>query len=293
VIGILLALFGIGLAVFGVLVLGRIVRSSLTPVAAPTPAAAVITEKVVTARRDLPVGSVLKVEDLELVEAPVELAAAGVLSDPQAAAGRMVKVPLVAGELVMSHHLADPTNIQHDLAFVLGDDQVLMAFAANDLLSGLNLLQRGDLVDVLVSINEPVPPEDVGLLSSSGEAQEPEERLFTFNALQRVEISAVVVEIIQDPRGTMTTGGTAPGNAVLGGAQATPQPTPTPAPSEVDAKGVLLALKPQDALVLKHLKDAGGMFDLVLRSPTSNQIHDLDPVMPEYLIDRYELEVKR
>ena len=53
---------------------------------------------------------------------------------------------------------------------------------------------------------------------------------------------------------------------------------------------LLLALDPQDALVLKHLKDTGAIFDLVLRSPTSNLLFDLEPVTDEYLIDLYGLE---
>jgi hypothetical protein len=225
-----------------------------------------------------------------LVQVPVELALGSALSDPQEAAGRMAKVPLVAGELVMTHHLADPTNIQHDLAFVLREDQVLMAFPASDLLTGLNLLQRGDLVDILVSISEPVPAEDAGLLTTAGEG-ETEDRLFTFDALQRVEISAVVVDFVGEQPGN--TGGGGEIVDLPGGAEATPQPTPTPARSQVETRAILLALAPQDALVLKHLKDDGAVVDLVLRNPTSDQIFDLDPVLPEYLIDRYELEIKR
>ena len=57
--------------------------------------------------------------------------------------------------------------------------------------------------------------------------------------------------------------------------------------------GILLALDPQDALVLKHLKDSGAIVDIVLRSPTSRQLFELEPVMPEYLVDRYKLEFER
>jgi hypothetical protein len=80
---------------------------------------------------------------------------------------------------------------------------------------------------------------------------------------------------------------------IVSGANPTPQPTPTPAPSQIQPTAVLLALNPQDALVLKHLKDAGATFDIVLRAPNSNTTFDLKPVMPEYLIDRYGLTVAR
>ncbi len=76
-------------------------------------------------------------------------------------------------------------------------------------------------------------------------------------------------------------------------AEATPQPTPTPQPSEIEPQAILLALSPQDALVLKHLKDAGGVIDIVLRAPTSELPFVLNPVMAEYLKDRYELVISR
>jgi hypothetical protein len=43
--------------------------------------------------------------------------------------------------------------------------------------------------------------------------------------------------------------------------------------------------------VIKHLVDMGAIVDLMLRSPTSNQIFELTPVTSEYLIDKYQLEI--
>jgi hypothetical protein len=54
---------------------------------------------------------------------------------------------------------------------------------------------------------------------------------------------------------------------------------------------ILLALNPQDALVLKHLKDTGAIFDIVLRSPTSEVQFDLTPVTEQYIIEYYGLEI--
>jgi hypothetical protein len=54
---------------------------------------------------------------------------------------------------------------------------------------------------------------------------------------------------------------------------------------------ILLALNPQDALVLKHLKDTGAIFDIVLRSPTSELQFDLTPVTEQYIIEFYGLEI--
>ena len=72
-----------------------------------------------------------------------------------------------------------------------------------------------------------------------------------------------------------------------------PQPQPTPKPAEITVKAYLLALFPQDALVLKHLKDIGANFDFVLRSPTSTDVFDLTPINSDYLMDLYELEIPK
>jgi hypothetical protein len=64
----------------------------------------------------------------------------------------------------------------------------------------------------------------------------------------------------------------------------------TPKP-ETRIRAYLLALPPQEALILKHLKDTGAIFDIVLRSPTSRAQFDLTPVTAEYIIELYGLEI--
>ncbi len=278
-IGIIIGIVGIGLAVVGIFVLSRLVRQTLAPLPQPTPQAA-ITERVVVTTRDIALGTVLQSEDLRVVDVPVELAPAGALNETEAVVGKFSKVDLVEGETVFAHHLADPTNVSHDVAFIIEDYQVLMAFPANDLMSTLSVPQRGDLVDILVSIDQSVPKEtnvEAELTAGEEEPQE-ESKLFTFDALQRVEVTALVVDIVQEEqRSTITVSG-----------EQVAQPTPSPA--EIKIQAYLLALLPQDALVLKHLKDSGAMFDIVLRAPTSNNLFEFSPVNSEYIIDRYGLE---
>jgi len=281
-IGILIAVIGIGLAAAGVFALSRVVRQSLSPLPPPTPQPG-ITVKAVVASHDLTLGSVLRSGDIKSMEVPVELAPAGVVTDLEQVIGRITKVNLVAGEILMDHNLANPTNVNHDLGFIIGDNQVLMAFPANDLMSSLSVLQRGDLVDILVTISEEVPlarENADGVVIQEGETVS---RVLTFDAMQRLEVTAIVVDIIKQDEPTtpqLPTGGT-------------PQPQPTPKPSQIKTRAYLLALPTQDALLLKHLLDTGALFDFVLRAPTSNQIFDLQPVTSDYLIDRYELSIPK
>jgi hypothetical protein len=44
---------------------------------------------------------------------------------------------------------------------------------------------------------------------------------------------------------------------------------------------------------LKHMRDTGAVFDIVLRSPTSNELFDVNPVTVDYLLQRYELTVPK
>jgi Flp pilus assembly protein CpaB len=287
--GIILAAIGILLALAGIFVINSIVRRSLSPLPAATQPPP-ITEAVVVTTHDISLGTVLKPTDLTTIDLPVGFAPAQALRSVETATGRITTIQLVSGEMVIPQHLADPTNVQHDLALVIEDSQVLMAFPATDLMSSLNILQRGDLVDILASVKEPVQPQQAGFNPQTGEATKPEDTLFTFDALQRAQISAVIVEIVQSRSNSSSV---ASGTNNLLGDGGTPQPTPTPNPSQVQAKSVLLALSPQDALVLKHLKDAGATFDIVLRAPSSSQLFEAQPVSPQYLMDRYELQVSK
>jgi hypothetical protein len=186
--------------------------------------------------------------------------------------------------MIMDHNLADPTNVNSDLGFVIGDNQVLMAFPAEDLMSSLSIPQRGDLIDFFVTFEMPVA---VGR-ESGGEVVPSESEtltdLFTFDAMQRTEITAMVVDIVQQEQNQ---------GPQIPGAEGEAQPQPTPSPSQVTIRAYLLALSPQDALLLKHLKDRDARFDLVLRAPTSTTLFELQPVNQDYLVDRYGFVVMK
>jgi len=286
-IGILIALVGVGLAAIGLYVLSVMLRQSLSPRPVPTQVPP-LTEQVVVTTHNVTLGMVLKSGDLRLAEVPIELVPVGAVREIEAVLGRFSKVDLVAGEMVLDHHLANPTNINHDIGYIIDDSQVLMAFPATDLMSSLSVFERGDIIDILVTIDQeaPVVSEDPNAFVAPGEEEQTETRQFTFDAFQRIEITAMVVDVIVEQQPASQS----PLEGVGGG---TPQPAPTPRPADIRIRAYLFALLPQDALLLKHLKDTGAIFDLVLRSPTSTQLFELNPVTSDYLIDRYELEVPK
>ena len=296
VIGIIIAVVGIGVAIVGFFSIRQILTASLTPPAAPTQEAGA-TEQVVVAARDFAVGDIVRQNGVRIVAMPVELIPRNAYRDVEEVIDRMAKVPLVSGEIVLQHHIADPTNISHDIGYIMSDKMVMMAFPTGDLMSSLNVLQRGDLVDILVTIEETVeevkgtsedepvsgPPAVNEPVVAVDEEPTAVGRTLTFAAFQATDISAIIADVTYE-EGNYTSVPLGSDGEVLASSQQ---------PSSIRVKAYLLIVNPQDALLLKHFIDTGAKFDFVLRAPTSDQLFDLQTVMSEYLVGRYQLEVPK
>lgn len=234
---------------------------------------------VVILTHDLSLGDRIKLGDIQLASAPVEIIPRTAITDIEEAVGKIIKTDLVQGEMLLSHNLADPTNKNQDLSFILSEDHVLMAFPANDLMSRESMVQRGDIVDIFASFT--VEVKTVGeTTTGGGELEQPQMRIFTQDTLQKVGVTALVLDIIG--------AGTTTATPFLG--ETTQEEVNEPEPERL-IRAYLLALDPQDALILKHLKDSNAIFDIVLRAPTSTVQFELTPVTEEYLIEFYGLEI--
>lgn len=288
--GILLIIAGILFVALGIFVVWSLVQNVLTP-PAPFAQPSVVTEKVLVTSRGIPLAAVLAPDDLKLVDMPVEFVPRNRMTNTNDAVGKVVNIPMVAGEMILPHHLVDPSNvIDRTLAFSLEDHEVLMAFPILDLMSSLNILKKGDLVDILVTGSYEIGGGGALL----GAEEEEETKTYTLDAMQRITISAVVLDIVQVPQQATPTAQIELEALITPGADTTPMPTPLPPPEssrlESAPIALMLALSPQDALVLKHLKDTGAIFDLVLRAPTSTELFDTVPVTSEYLIERFQIQ---
>jgi len=243
----------------------------------------IVRTDVVVVTRDLFLGDRLERADLALAAVPVENAPRTALASVDEAVGKFIKADLVQGQMVLSHNLADPTNNTQDLSFILSDEHVLLAFPADDLMSSENVPQRGDIVDIFATFTlEIEPPEEAeGVIIPEGEEEaEPVTRTFTLDSLQRVDVTALVVDVItveltEEEQEALQPGQTAEGN-----------------PTRItNIRAYLLALDPQDALILKHLKDTGAIFDIVVRAPTSTVQFELTPVTEKFLVELYNLDL--
>ncbi len=223
-------------------------------------------ESVVVAARTIDAQALLTAEDVEVKNVPVEALPEGVITDIDQVVGKITMVDLYPDEVLLSQRLIDPDIMAADgrTALVVSEGEVLMAFPAEDLMSQVDVLKPGDRVDFLFTHNLPAD-YDSDIFSRSAEEtavtieddeNEDETEMVTFDLLQNITIAAIV-------------GGD----------------------GEEDNRpdALLLTVSPQDALVLKYMKDAGAELDLVLRAPDDETRFSTDPVDVDYVINGYIL----
>ena len=224
---------------------------------------------VVVAARAVTVRSPLADADVQLKKVPVDSAPEGAVQQTQDAIGKLTLVDLYPGEILLTQRLADPNVASGDgrLAVVVNGEDVLMAMPAGDLMSSTGVLKPGDHVDILFSLDFSVDQAPAAV-STTGEAAAggvvvaagQDERQVTFDSLQNGVVSAIVAAPVTDG--------------------ATDRQTPA---------ALLLTVSPQDALVLKYIKDAGGVMDLVVRAPGTEGPFTSEPVDETYLKNRYQV----
>ncbi len=259
--GIIIAVAGLVLIVLGLYGAVRFLNvgfGAQVPTT-PTPAAATRT-KVVFVTHDVALGTVLAAGDVEIRDVPIDLAPRDAVTNLDNAVGRIIKVDLTQGEMVLAHNLANPTGQTGDIAWVLDDRHVLMAINIGDLMTREALVKRGDIVDLYASYSTRVHPTD------------PADQIVTFDSFQRLNITAMIVDVVQSR-----------------GAEQAQQGAPAEATNrnQIAVQAYLLALDPQDALVLKFLNDTGANFQMVLRAPTSSGRFELTPVTAQYIHELY------
>lgn len=278
--GLLIAIAGFILIAVGIFFGLRFLKinpiGSITePPPTPSPEA---TMQAVFAIRDVPMGTVLSAEDVKMAEIPIKYAPRDIVGTLEEAIGRISKTDMVEGEMLLKHYLVDPTGVSsYDVAYILDENHVLMAMPANDLMSREVIIKRGDIVDIMVSIQESLETvtatEDTGTEGETPATETSGPQQITFTVSQRLGISAIVIDILADPNAQ------------------TPPDDPNPNRNQVVVQAYLIALNPQDALVLKYLKDIGGIFEFVIRAPTSTGQFELTPVTSEYIKELYGLDL--
>lgn len=213
------------------------------------------TVDVVVSTRALEVRDQIQAGDVELRKAPADIVPDGAARSLEQVVGSLTMVPLAPDQMIMTTNVVTPTMKGEHVAFLMDKTKVAMAFPTGDLMSRVDMLKPGDHVDLLFTLE----------IEAAGDGRGGP---VTFNALQNLEVAAVI-----HPE-------------ELGGRTASQAAGQLASPL-----AIIFALDPQDALVLKHLKDVGGAADIVLRAPEASKITETQTVTINYIIDRYRVRI--
>lgn len=125
-------------------------QAGMKPEAGP---ASVPTEPVAMAKTDLPVGTKLSEEMVELVPFPRGRAPDGHLTSLEQAKGRVLLTALKRHEPILQARLAPPGVTTGGMAALMGVDKRAMAVKVDEVAGVAGFVKPGDRVDVLVTIN--------------------------------------------------------------------------------------------------------------------------------------------
>ena len=231
-------------------------------------AAAVPKQPVVVARNPIAMNDVIRVDYVTLQER--DKIPSGAAVEVQDVVGGTALRDIAQGEVIVMQDIRIITGTR-DLPFLLGDDKIAVALQANDILSQWGAVMPGDHVDVLftldVILEKPMYIADITTLE--------EAQLYTSierdQSLDNVSVLTLqnleVLQIIEEPQAEE--------------AQTEEQAATLP------QRALVLKVDPQDAVVLKYLRDSIGKVDLALRSPENEVLFNVQPVNVNYLMLRY------
>ena len=217
---------------------------------------------VVVAVRDIDANTVITTSMLTTARFPADLVPSDTITDPKDLVGVSAKTRIYAGQMLFKRQFV--ASGRTGLSASIPKDKVLVAFPSTDILNSTGALRPGDHVDILLSL----PISGTTRLDSGSQTGSQlvgaGKALVAQTTLQNIEVYSNGGPVAPDQAGSE-------GSAGGGG-----------------AKIVTFLVDPQEALILKFVKDSGGIIDFVVRSLEANQVNATDPVNIDYLVDLYK-----
>jgi len=261
VAGLVLAILAAGLSYYAFQQV--IVRQANTPVGKST-------QTVVVAKQLINERAVIRLADISTEERPLEKVPSGAVFKTDDAVGRIAVRSIAAGQVLLAQNLIESfttTNLdQTDVSTAtvnfnkaLGEDLVAFALPVGDKLSKEGILLAGDHVDLLFSTDVTGAQEGTGGKVS-------------IYAIQDLEILQITYQPPPDAKADAKS-------------DAKEESQSEQAP--LVPKTLILAINPQDAVVLKYAIDTNSPLDLVLRGENNRRRFDVDAVHLNTISERY------
>lgn len=247
--------------------------STATPTATSAGVFGEETQLVVVAAVDIPFRRSITEADLIARKFPVDSVPAGAALSMEQAVGKMSTVDIFAGEPVMAQQLVTPDIVTAELALSIPDGKTVVAVPMRSELINNRLVRPGDRIDLLSTFEMSIAAEDEA--STGANVAE------SVAMMQNLEVHAIIIPINADDVTPPELDGENPAQE-SGVFRTTNQM----------GQSVLLAVDTQDALVIRHVLDIGGVVDLALRAPEDDSLVDTVPVNQYYLADRYQIATR-
>jgi pilus assembly protein CpaB len=216
---------------------------------------------VVMASREIPDQAVVTPDALVMRPFPAEFAPVGALSQPEQAVGKFAVGTIYKDQILMNGHVSTGRRAP-SMSDRVPPGRVVVWLPMPDLLAGQVGFRPGDRLDILLSLSLNK--------SSAGEQASNSQGLSTQITLQNVEIFAI-------------------GEQLQAGIQATDKGAQ--ARTSASGQPLALLLDHQDAVILKYIKDSGGVIDLALRSSDEERIVRTDAVTVDSIAERFRFRV--
>lgn len=228
-------------------------------------------QMVVVATSPIAAGSIVRVDWVALQ--PQDDIPSGAMMSVDEVVNHKAVNDIAANEVVLAEDI-ELEDMSPSVGLGIPEDKIAVALPADDILSGWGAVVPGDHVDVLFTVDvileTAMYPEEV-VRVEEGEVLQ---RLERDQSLDQVSVLTLqnleVLQIIEEPQVSVEEG-------QAGEDQ----------PASIPRRALVLAINPQDAVILKYLRDTAGIIDIALRSPENGTLFSTEPVNINYLILRY------
>ena len=218
---------------------------------------------VLTAAGDIPAGTVITPDMLQVATVPQDNVLPGTIQNPELAEGSVARIPILEGEQILSGKLVTVGTGGTGLSYIIPEGHRAVAVAVNKVIGADGLLRPGDRADVIAVV-------DIQL--AEGQFAAGAGQIAAIPIAQNIEVLAVEPALRRVPtvNGIRTESDTTASGTLVD------QPEPQP-----DSTVATLALTPVESLLVV-MAEQGGTLRLTVRAPGDDAVI---AVSPQQIID--------
>lgn len=293
--GMFLMLIGLVLAGLATLLVMNIARQ-----ASESSKGAVKQVAVVTTNRDIPDQTMVTADALVMKPFPADFVPGGAITSPDQVIGKLANGYIAKDQVIVVNQLSTVRR-STNLSDRIPPGKVVIWLPMPDLMAASSLLKPGDHIDILLTLplnslqttpstgspqSSPGSASTAPVTESGQSSSNQSSSMSTQTTLQNVEVYGIGSdEVSKSALLNNVNGQPAPPTD-----PANPQAAPKPQ-AAATSKAVGFLIEHQDAVIIKFIKDSGGMIDFAVRSSEEQQIVRTDAMTLDAVAERFRFRV--